>query len=306
MINYYDKFIKPKEIIKDINHFYNLIKDIICNDLYGQFLYNKRKKIDINEFVIENFLSKSNNTRLNFSNDKIIVKFIISKTDTWPHIENNKITISKLIYKNYKIDDIIINMNIVLSPKEYKNKLIYDDNQFFHELRKNINDINNFYVSKFRKSEEGKYRLIYNKILKIEKTYSDWNRLIKLISDCTDPYFNQDLFKFKDVLKGMKCDKFDIVFKMMHQTQFFQKYYHQRQIKFLKFFKSLKKECLDDNEIIYLSNELAKCFGHTIKDYEESIDFLKNIISHFNNICHIKEIKINTFVYKNGGNKNYL
>ena len=85
---------------------------------------------------------------------------------------------------------------------------------------------------------------------------------------------------------------------MIHQTQFFQKYAHYKQIRFHKFMKSFKKECLDDKEVFELANQMASCFGHINKDYEETLWFMENLVNHFNTICHYKEMKINSYVSK--------
>ena len=291
MTDNYDKFIKPKVVTKDINFFYNRINDLISNNFYAKHLYNKRKKIKIEEYVIEGHLSEIDNTRLQFINDIIIVRFIVSKT------ERSKVKFSKPIYKNYKIDGLVIDVNIVITPQEERNKILYPENQAFIDLRKNIHNINEFYTNKIRKSEESKYRLIYKRVTRLKKSYySDWNKLIDLVMDCTDPYFNKILHQFEDVVCGINSDVLQMLYKMMHQTQFSQKYALTRQIRFNKFIKSFRKECLDDAEVIFLSNRLAWTLGHSISTLEESIEFIENVINHFNVICHVKSQKINSFV----------
>ena len=287
MINYYQQFIKPKEIVKDINYFYDKIKSIICNDIFVKYINNKRKKININTFTIYNKLSECNLTKLKFNNDIIIVNFIKEK--------NNRVFITKPIYKNYKIDGITINIDIYITPQEEKSKMIYSENIIFRELRKNINIINEYFVKKLRKSEESKNKIIYNRIKKLKNSYyNDWNRLIDIITECINPSFNETLVKFKDVICGVN-NGLPIIWNLIHETRFFKKYEHYRQIKYDRFIKSLRKECLDDNELIELTNNLAKCFGHNIKNYDECLSFLQNVIIHFNIICHIKEMKINSF-----------
>ena len=287
MINYYQQFIKPKEIVKDINYFYDKIKSIICNDLFVKYLNSKRKKINLDSFTIHNKLSESEVTRLRFNNDTIVVKFIKDR--------KSKVFIHKPIYKNYKIDGIVIQIEISITPQEEKSRMIYSENISFRELRKHINFINEYFVKKLRKSEESKYKIIYNRIRRLNKSYySDWNRLINLITESVNPSFNKTLVQFKDVICGVN-NGLPIVWNMIHETQFFKKYEHYRQIKFDRFIRSIRKECLDDNEIIELTNNLARCFGHTIKNYDECVQFLQNVITHFNTICHVKEMKINSF-----------
>jgi hypothetical protein len=290
-MDYYDQFVKPKQIIKDINYFYNQIRDLICNDFYGQYLYNKRKKLKINEYAIENFLSSENNTRLRFSNDKIIVNFKVSKN------ERGKTLITKTFYRNYRIEGITFQIDIVITPQEEKNRIIYPQNDALIQLRKHINDINNFYVKNFRKDEESKYKFIFNRLIKVKKSYyNNWNRLVDFVTDCSNPNFNTELKKFKEIIKGLNVENLSIIYKMVHHTQFFQNHAHYRQIKYNKFLKSFRKECLDDKEIFELTKELSWCFNHNIKDYEESLIFIENLCNHYNSICYSKEMRINTFV----------
>lgn len=295
MQNYYEEFIKPKDIIKDINYFYNKIRDLICNEFFGQYLYNKRKKKKSEEFIKNDFLSlNSDNTRLRFNNDVIIVRFKVSRD------EKGKTIINKPIYKDYRIHDMIFDIDVVISHQEEKERMIYPENDALRELRRCITSINEFYVNKFRRDEENKYQIIYKRLKNLEISYyKDWNRLIDFITECVNPDFNENLNKFDEILKGINCNQMTMIYKLVHQTQFFQKYAHNRQIKLNKFFKSFRNECLDGDEIIELTSKLASCFGHHIKDYDESIIFIENLIKHFNLVCHDKEKKINKFVSDN-------
>jgi hypothetical protein len=291
MQDYYAQFIKPKEIIKDINYFYNQIRDLICNEFFGQYLYNKRKKLKIDNYTVENFLSNENNTRLRFNNDKIIVTFKVSKT------EKSKFSITEPLYKDYVIEGIVFNIVIVITPQEEKSRMIYPQNEVLIEIRKSINFINNFYVKNFRKDEESKYKFIFNKLIKIKPNYyENWNRLINFVTEQCDPKFKEELSKFEEIINGFNSDNLNLIYKMIHHTQFFQKYAHYRRIKYNKFIKSFRKECLDEKEIIDLTNELALCFNHTVKEYDESLKFIENLCNHFNTICYTKEMRINEFV----------
>jgi hypothetical protein len=291
MINQYIQFVEPKEIIKDINYFYDQIKNLICNDLFGQYLYNKRKKLNPT-YTVKNYLSKVDNTRLRFSEDTIIVSFKVDKT------QSGEVSITKPVYRNYKIDGLTIKIDVVLTTAENKGNIIFPENYIFKEIRRHINFVNDYFVKKLRKSEDDKYSVIYKRMNEIKKSYYyEWNRLIDLVKECVNPNFNNQLCEFKPIIEGIE-NGLPIIFKMIHQTQFFRKYEHQRQLKFHKFIKSLRKECLDDNEIFQMTNDLAWCFGHTCKNYDDCITFLKNIINHFNTICYIKEMKINSFTQK--------
>ena len=150
-------------------------------------------------------------------------------------------------------------------------------------------------IKKLRKSEISKFKIVYKKLSTIDESpYRDWNRLIYLIKDCVNPTFNEDLNKFNEIINGIDCSTISLVFKMMHNTQFFKRYEHYNQIKFDKFIRSIRKECQED-DLLELSNKLAGCFGHVNDDYNECVSFLKNVILHFNTICYVKEMKINLF-----------
>jgi len=302
MIDYYTQFIKPKEIIKDINYFYDQIKELIVNDLFSKYIYNKRKKVNRN-FTTVGYLSGVDKTRLRFNNDTIIVNFKVSHDPVVSGLfrsdERSNLKVSKPIYNNYKIDGIIITINVVLSPMEDKSKMIYSDNCIFRELRKQINEINDYYIKKFRKSEESKFKIIYYRINTIKKSYySEWNKLMNLIKECVNPSFYKELCQFKPIIEGMRSNSINLTFKMIHETQFFKNYEHQRQLKFNKFIKALRKDCLDDNELLHMTNQLAWCFGHVNENLDECMIFLENIIYHFNTICFVKEMKINSFTSK--------
>lgn len=294
MIDYYYEFIKPREIPKDINFFYDKITDIICNDLFGKYLYGKRKKEKNDEFILNGFLSESGEkTRLRFNNDTLVIRFLL-KRDGFGHT-----TITEPIFVEHRIDGIVFNIDVVITYQEEKHKIIYPHNQAFVELRKRIHEINEFYISNFRKSEESIFPIINKKVKKLKKSfYFDWNKLVWFIKDCTDPSFDNNLNRLDEIVCAMDSSVLTPVYKMIHNTHFFLKYAHHRQIKYNKFIKSLRKLCLDDNEIIDLSNKLASCFGHKNKDYEDCLSFIENVTNHFNTICYVKETKINSHVEK--------
>lgn len=299
-MDYYAKYVQPKEIIKDINFFYNQIKELICNEFFAKYLYNKRKKINVDEFYIENFFSKEERTRLKFINDKIKVKFFVSKT------EKGHCNFSGFNYKKEKIEGLFIDIKIVITPKEERIRMIYQENDVLREIRKNINSINEFYVSNFRRSEESKYPIIYEKMKELKPNYyNDWNRLINNIKDFINPDFEENLEKLLIVINGIESNNLDIIYKMIRQTQFYQRYSQQKKIKFNKFIKSLKKECLDDNEILNTSNEIASCFGHKNKSYEESLLFVENLCNHFNLVCYNREMKIINSAFKKLNTREY-
>ena len=130
MINYYEKFVQPSKIIKDINYYYDQIKDLICNDIFSQYVYNKRKKTNTT-FTIKNHLSCCDSTRLRFNNDTIIINF--NQTD------KSKVKITKPIYKKYKIEGITFFIDISLNEDEEKHKneknVVYRNTLFFRVTR---------------------------------------------------------------------------------------------------------------------------------------------------------------------------
>lgn len=292
-MDYYVRFIKPHEIRRDINFFFNQIKELICNDLFSQFMRDNRKKIHKN-YVVKDYLSKFDKTRLQFNNDTINVEFLLD-----PANQKTIVAISPPKFKSYKLDGICIVIKICLKKSEYKNKMIYQDNEVFNELRKNITGINKYYCDKLNQREITKSKYIYPKLIEIKKSpYEVWNSLIKYTIDALDPDFDDQIKKYQGVLMGIKNKEYIENVKIIHQTELYLKYSHQRQIKINRFMKKLSKDILDDQEIVDLTKSLASCFNHKIIDYKESINFITDIIEHYNYIYHTKEETIDNYVYK--------
>jgi hypothetical protein len=287
MEDFYTKFIKPKHILKDINFFHSKICDVIKNDFFGKFLFNGRKKNKINEFVLNNFLSSFKDTRLVFVNDTIIVRFSIDKEKQNQLQDRSEINISKLIFRNYSIYDLKIEINICLSSKEIKNKYIDFNNIALTQLRKEIQKINEFYTFKFRQIEKRRFRRINRRLQNLKSThYYEWNELLRLIRDCTDPSLEENFYKLKDVILGMNTDSVGLIHKVILNSELYRKFQHTSQIRVDKFIKNIYKVCLDSDEIIYLSNNLAWCMGYKIKTLKQSDEFLFNVLNHFNRICN--------------------
>ena len=129
MIDIYKQFIETKEIKKDINFYNDIIRNKILLDIFPKYLYEKRKKIN---YSIENCFSKLDKTALKFKNDLINITFIVDD------IEQSFVKIEKLEYDNFQLD-LILDIRIVLTSSENKNKIIYEDNKIFHNLQKTIN-----------------------------------------------------------------------------------------------------------------------------------------------------------------------
>lgn len=294
-MNYYKQFIQPAVIIKDINFFYDQIKELIVNDIFVKYLRDNRKKIH-KIYTIENYLSKYNKTRLLFNNDKIDIEFFVNSIDKvgYTSITNDG------TFKNYKLENVNLSFKINLKASEHTNKIIYDDNQIFINIRKNISYLYKMYIDNFNKKESSKYKYIHKELLNLKKShYEIWNNFIDYLIDITNPQFNNNLNKFRSILNGIKIKETSVIFNLIHNTEFYYKYNHLRQIKSYKFLTNLEKNCLDDKEIIYLCDNVAKCFNHKIDNYEECMEFLRNIINHFNYIYLTKERNIDDFVYKN-------
>lgn len=292
-MNFYLEYIKPKEIIKDINHFYSKLEHLICNDLFPKYVHSKRKS-KVYNFDIKNFLSEINNTRLRFKNDILNIKFSTSAT------EPCDIKLSNLEYKNHYLTNTVININFVITPIEEINRIIFKENKSLMELRKNVNIINEFYVTNFRKSEERKFRNIYLKLNNLKKiNHLEWNKLIDYIKCCVDPNFKSNINKILKISKGIDTDKMSLVYKLIQDTEFYKSY---RSFKYDKFIRIIHKTCLDDEEIVSMSNQLANCFGHHIKNYNDSIIFIENLINHFNAISTYKRKIIDQTAFI--GNKN--
>jgi len=308
MINFYKEYIEPKEIVKDINFIFNELSNLIKNEIFAKFLYHKRKNNDKNIFVIKNYLSKYDKTRLRFKNDTITIKFITVESDLKSHIKDKSVNISDLILNKNRIDRLNIDLEIPLSLDELNNKMIYSNNIIFPDLRKKINFINDFYVDNYRKAEEKKFRSIYNKIsmIKIDQNvYPLWFKLNSLIINSIDPSFDKNLSKLEEIIKAFDSNTINPIYKIIHQTQFYLKYSDKKQIKINKYINTLNKEFQNNKDnIIYISNQLAEGFGHSISTYEDSVKFIINIINHFNFISYKRSEKINKFVFDNWGSGN--
>lgn len=299
-MNYYNQFIKPREITKDINFFYNEIIEVVCNDIFSKYVYDNRKSIQ-KTYELNNFLSIYDKTRLQFKNDKISIEFFVNDiSGEIPQLVTFK---NVGTFENYKLNNVDMIIKINLTSVEHTNKLIYDNNPFFLNLRKQISEIYQKFIEELNKREESKFKYINRKLLNLKKCHYDtWNKFIQYLINATNPEFNNLLDRFKVVLNGILSDKISTKFELMHNTDFYLNNCHLRQIKKTKFLSNLKKVCLDDDEIIYLTNEVANCFNHKIKNYNDSIEFIDDIIEHFNFIYHIKEKTIDFLVSENWKN----
>lgn len=300
-MDYYNVFIKKREITKDINFFFNQIKGLICNDIFPKYLIDSRKKIH-KTYVFDNFLSKFNNTRLQFINDKIEIEFFVN--DGIQHSPTNtEIEKSNVRYypefKDYKIDNVVLKIKINLQKSEHKNKMIYEYNDVYTNMRKTISEINKIFIEKIQNIEKTKFIFIHKKLLHLKPSvYEIWNNFLKYLIDITDPKFENTLPKLKDIIKGVNTEKISTIYDIIHEMNFYIKYSHYRQIKINKFINKLYKEILDEQEILYLTSLLSKCFNHEIKNLDEVPDFLENVILHINGHYHFTEVIIDTYVLK--------
>lgn len=301
-MDYYDVFIKKREISRDINFFYNQIKGLISNNIFPKYLRDSRKKIH-KIYTVDNFLSTFNNTKLQFINDKIEIEFFVNDLVHKLHLIECDLEKSKVKYypefKDYKIDNIKIKININLQSLEHKNKIIYDNNQYYTDIRKKISEINKKFIDEITQKENSKYLFIYKKLFLLKpSSYEFWNNFLKFIIDITDPKFEDNLHKLDKIVKGIKTDKITLIYNIIHDMNFYIKYSHYRQIKTNKFITKLFKELLDEEEIIYLTRSLAMCFNHEINNLNEIRDFLENLIIHINGVYHQREMIIDSYVIK--------
>jgi len=298
MGNYYSKFIEPKGIVRDINFFYNKIHDLIVNKYFVDFLLNVRKKSNEREFTISNYLSSFNNTRLRFENDTLIIRFSIDECKKNSIQDRSYTDISKPKYIQDSIEGLNIIIDIKLSTIEFKNKTIYPENKALIKLRKDLHTINDFYTNKLQTSMERRFPKINESIHSIKYSqYWQWNNLLNLLKDCTDPDFQENLEKIKLVINGIDSDSILTKQMIVQHTEFYHKYMSTRQINAKKFITTINKVCWDTEEIIYLANQIAKCFGYSVKTIEETNEFILNVLNHFNKNCHAKLWKIN-LLYK--------
>ena len=294
-MDYYEHYIKPREIIKDINFYFDRIKELILYELYPKFLLDKKKKI-FNPYYVNNFLSIYDKTLLQFYKDKLVISFQISDT------QKSIVELSKKKYENYKINNLDIHSTIYLTEEEIKNKTIYDINPFFNELRKNIYDINEFFIDNFYKKERKELTKLNKKFIDLKETSisKKYNYLIGVLIDCSDEDFENKLSKLKSIIRGIKSSTLDVIFKITHEMYFYKKYKRfNNQIKIERFINQLNKE-LDIDNIMLISNKLCDCFNHEhLENYEEFLIFIKNVIIHFNRISYEIGNEIDEFISKN-------
>lgn len=298
MIDLYLKYIHPKEIRKDINYYFDKLKDLIINDIFSSYILNKRKGNDISIYIIEDFLSKINKTKLKFLNDKIKINIIETNNKKWTTDKYPLIRITnKLSFKDVYINSVNMEIDLLLNLDELKNKIIYVNNPTFIDLRKKIKELNDFYVSEYKKRELLNYNKINGLLKNLNRVhYFEWNKLVNFLIDCTDPEYNDNLNKIKILIDSFKIKTLEMKFKMVHNTKFYRKYNHYNQLKTEKFIKNLIKNCLDENEIITMTNNLSSCFGHKVHTIDDSLIFIENIINHFNKECNFRENQINLMI----------
>lgn len=290
MDSYYLKYVKSPLIIKDINFFYKKIYDEIICKYFANYLLNVRKKSTEREFTVKNFLEKFNETRLKFINDTIVIRFSIDETSL---NDKSYTTISKFKYKNDKVCDLLIIIDIKLSKVEFKSKLLYNENNALTELKKELTNINNYYIRRIQKSLKKRAPKLNKEFQKIKHTpYWEWNNLLRLLKDCTDTSFDDNLEKMKIIANGMTVDNSQVKHMVIKRTDFYNRYSSNKQIKADKLIKLMKNHCIDEDELVYLSDSIARCLGTRVKTIEETEEFLQDVIKHFNKICYSKNMEI--------------
>lgn len=293
MSNYYFRFIKPPEIQRDLNFFYKKIHDGLIIKKFTNYLLNVRKKSTEREFTTHGYLSSFSETRLKFSGDTITINFSIDESKGNSLQDKSNVIFSKFNYKQDTICDLHILIDIKISKVEFKQKMIYKENRALIQLRKELNVINNYSLNRKQKSMEKIFPKLNKDFQNIKhNSYWEWNDLLRLLKDCTDPTFNENLNKIKIIVNAIDTDFISTRHMIIKKTDFYNRYSTRKQIKPQKLIKSLKEHCLDENELIYLSNLIAKCLGTNVKTLEETEEFLFNVVNHFNMICFSKNSQI--------------
>jgi hypothetical protein len=290
MGNYYLRFIKSPEIKKDINFYFKKVYDGLILNYFSNYIINIRKKSAEREFIIHNYLSSFSETKLKFYKDVITICFSVDESKTNSLSDKSNTSFSKFNFKNDTICDLHILIDIRISKDEFKQKMIYKENKALIQLRKELNNVNTYSTIRIRKAMESKFPKLNKEFQEIEHgRYREWNRLLRLLKDCTDTSFQDNLSKLQMVANGVDLSNRYMILK---KTDFFKRYSFINQIKPLKFIQNMKNYCLDDNALICLSNTIAKPLGTKLKTIEETEEFLINVINHFNAICYSKNSQI--------------
>ena len=266
MIDLYSQFIETKEIKKDINFYFNRLKDKILTDVFPKYLCDRRRKMNRN-YDISEYLSSFDKTALKFNKDEINISFIIGDDN------QNEITIKNLEYKDYCLE-VELNIIISLSVGEKKNKLIYEHNRIFHLLKKTINELKEFH-RKHLYEDEIKYNTILNdRFIEYSNNNNHWQNLLHIMIQSTDPCFEKKLNRFDVVINGIKSETLDKLFMVLHKTAYYNSY--KKQVGVSKFRRALYESGLS-------AYDLAKCFNHELNP-KYNTKFLEDLILHYNQI----------------------
>lgn len=282
MIDIYEQFIETKEIGKDINFFYNKIKDKILTDIFPKYLCDKRRKKNRN-YSIENLFSKFGKTALKFNSDIINFSFIVDDTD------QSQIEIEKLEYYNFKLN-VVINIKIVLKISEKKNRMIYEDNKLFHRLQKTISELKDFHRKCLLKDEIENNPHLNEKLKQFLNIHN--TNFIESLINSTNPDFKQKLENLKPIIRGIKTSVLSDLFMIIHKTNFYNEY--KKQIKLNR----IVKHFLDMENSEEILNDLAQCFNHQIKP-KKNKKFLEDIITHYNQANFRRTVDIDKFISEN-------
>jgi hypothetical protein len=281
MIDFYETFVKPCEIRKDINYFTDDIKNLIINKFLGKHILYTKKNSSQKTYTISNHLSLTKNTKMKFIHDKINISFN-SNDEFTGHFGQVELD------DDSRIKDIELTLNIKLSKEEINNKIISRENS--HHIRKMVNEIYVSFKKLYVKREKEYYELLQNNLLSLEKFENqNSNRFFKYLIDVLNKNYKNDIPKLKEIMYGFRHDNIFVYHDVLNSMQFYMKNSSGRTIKSFKFLKRLKPENFED------FFKISSCLGHELRENEIS-DFIDNIVNHFNPMYQDRELEINNCV----------
>lgn len=282
----YKRFIETKSIKKDINFFYNNVKELIINDLYPKYLRSRRLNRSYEFSNILNSLSDENSIKLCFSNDMLNINICA---------DNNKesgVFIKKMEYEDFKMI-VVLDINIFLKDGERKNKIIFPDNKIYHNLQKTFYLIKEEHKKFLSIDEIGYNEYIQNNIKNLIGKSSNIEHLYQSVLIATDPNFKKNMSRIDPIILGIKTDTLETVYSIIHKMKYYINY--EKGVKISRIRKNIGTK-VDCDEI---KSFALGCFNHIIeKDNDDCNKFLCDVVSHYNQVNSKLSFEINKHITK--------